>query len=152
MEALTALQWAKEGYVPNADAVGEERWTNCFHGQKATYYKDNEVHKDSETAKDMLRAKRKEHKKASDKRDEKRKKTWLIERTWKQNGSGSRKVGYRIRMHGGNMARFWTIHSTCAVTAANIAIVILMKHIYPKIVKSYRKPFLIFNGNSWIWL
>ena len=61
MEALTALQWAKEGYVPNADAVGEERWTNCFHGQKATYYKDNEVHKDSETAKDMLRAKRKEH-------------------------------------------------------------------------------------------
>ena len=63
MEALTALQWAKEGYVPNADAVGEERWTNCFHGQKATYYKDNEVHKDSETAKDMLRAKRKEHKK-----------------------------------------------------------------------------------------
>ena len=31
MEALTALQWAKEGYVPNADAVGEERWTNCFH-------------------------------------------------------------------------------------------------------------------------
>ena len=38
MEALTALQWAKEGYVPNADAVGEERWTNCFHGQKATYY------------------------------------------------------------------------------------------------------------------
>ena len=92
MEALTALQWAKEGYVPNADAVGEERWTNCFHGQKATYYKDNEVHKDSETAKDMLRAKRKEHKKASDKRDE--------------NGSGSRKVGYRIRMHGGNMARF----------------------------------------------
>ena len=74
MEALTALQWVKEGHVPNADAVGEERWTNCFHGQKATYYKDNEVHKDSETAKDMLRAKRKEHKKASDKRDEKRKK------------------------------------------------------------------------------
>ena len=33
---------------------------------------------------------------------------------------------------------------------SNIAIVILMKHIYPKIVKSYRKPFLIFNGNSWI--
>ena len=29
MEALTALQWAKEGHVPNADAVGEERWTNC---------------------------------------------------------------------------------------------------------------------------
>ena len=47
MEALTALQWVKEGHVPNADAVGEERWTNCFHGQKATYYKDNEVHKDS---------------------------------------------------------------------------------------------------------
>ena len=77
MEALTALQWAKEGYVPNADAVGEERWTNCFHGQKATYYKDNEVHKDSETAKDMLRAKRKEHKKASDKRDEAKKKHGL---------------------------------------------------------------------------
>ena len=150
MEALTALQWAKEGYVPNADAVGEERWTYCFHGQKATYYKDNEVHKDSETAKDMLRAKRKEHKKASDKRDEKRKKNMAYrenmktEWQWLQEG--------RIRMHGGNMARFLTIHSTCAVTAANIAIVILMKHIYPKIVKSYRKPFLIFNGNSWIRL
>ena len=78
--SLTALQWAKEGYVPNADAVGEERWTNCFHGQKATYYKDNEVHKDSETAKDMLRAKRKEHKKASDKRDEKRKKNHSLSR------------------------------------------------------------------------
>ena len=106
MEALTALQWAKEGYVPNADAVGEERWTNCFHGQKATYYKDNEVHKDSETAKDMLRAKRKEHKKASDKRDEKRKKNMAYRENMKQNGSGSKKVGYRIRMHGGNMARF----------------------------------------------
>lgn len=81
MEALTALQWAKEGYVPNADAVGEERWTNCFHGQKATYYKDNEVHKDSETAKDMLRAKQKEHKKHQIKGTKSEKKTWLIERT-----------------------------------------------------------------------
>ena len=71
MEALTALQWAKEGYVPNADAVGEERWTNCFHGQKATYYKDNEVHKDSEksTKKHQIKGTRSE------------KKTWLIERT-----------------------------------------------------------------------
>ena len=103
MEALTALQWVKEGHVPNADAVGEERWTNCFHGQKATYYKDNEVHKDSETAKDMLRAKQKEHKKASDKRDEKRKKNMAYRENMK--GSGSRKVGYRIRMHGGNMAK-----------------------------------------------
>ena len=34
MEALTALQWAKEGYVPNADAIGNERWTNCHHAQK----------------------------------------------------------------------------------------------------------------------
>lgn len=81
MEALTALQWAKEGYVPNADAVGEERWTNCFHGQKATYYKDNEVHKDSETAKDMLRAKRKSTKKHQIKGTRSEKKTWLIERT-----------------------------------------------------------------------
>ena len=81
MEALTALQWAKEGYVPNADAVGEECWTNCFHGQKATYYKDNEVHKDSETAKDMLRAKRKSTKKHQIKGTRSEKKTWLIERT-----------------------------------------------------------------------
>lgn len=151
MEALTALQWAKEGYVPNADAVGEERWTNCFHGQKATYYKDNEVHKDSETAKDMLRAKRKEHKKASDKRDEKRKKNMAYrenmktEWQWLQEG---RIPNPNARWEYGETLN--KIHSTCAVTAANIAIVILMKHIYPKIVKSYRKPFLIFNGNSWI--
>ena len=74
MEALTALQWAKEGYVPNADAVGEERWTNCFHGQKATYYKDNEVTKTLKLQRTCLELNEKSTKKASDKRDEKRKK------------------------------------------------------------------------------
>lgn len=81
MEALTALQWAKEGYVPNADAVGEERWTNCFHGQKATYYKDNEVHKDSETQRTCLELNEKSTKKHQIKGTRSEKKTWLIERT-----------------------------------------------------------------------
>ena len=52
MEALTALQWAKEGYVPNADAIGNERWTNCHHAQKATYYKTSEVHENADAARE----------------------------------------------------------------------------------------------------
>ena len=49
----------KRGLCTNADAVGEERWTNCFHGQKATYYKDNEVTKTLKLQRTMLRAKTK---------------------------------------------------------------------------------------------
>ena len=38
MKELTALQWAKIGYIPNPKAKGEERWTNCVHVKKAIYY------------------------------------------------------------------------------------------------------------------
>ena len=134
MEALTALQWAKEGYVPNADAIGNERWTNCHHAQKATYYKASEVHENADAAREIIKLNRKEYNQASKKREEKRKKTIAFrelmktEWQWLQEG--------RIP----NPNARWEY----AVTAANIAIVILMKHIYPKIVKSYKKPFLIF--------
>lgn len=105
MEALTALQWAKEGYVPNADAIGNERWTNCHHAQKATYYKTSEVHENADAAREIIKLNRKEYNQASKKREEKRKKAIAFRELMKQSGSGSRKVGYRIRMHGGNMAR-----------------------------------------------
>lgn len=61
MKELTALQWAKIGYIPNPKAKGEERWTNCFYGMKAIYYKENEVHEDPATAKAILKAKRQEY-------------------------------------------------------------------------------------------
>lgn len=56
----TLLQWAKEGHVPNSDAAGKERWTNCTHVRKAVYYSENEVHADPDAAKAVLKAKRKE--------------------------------------------------------------------------------------------
>ena len=74
MEALTALQWAKEGYVPNADAIGNERWTNCHHAQKATYYKTSEVQEHADAAREIIKLNRKEYNQASKKREEKRKK------------------------------------------------------------------------------
>ena len=74
MEALTALQWAKEGYVPNADVIGNERWTNCHHAQKATYYKTSEVHENADAAREIIKLNRKEYNQASKKREEKRKK------------------------------------------------------------------------------
>ena len=46
MKELTALQWAKIGYIPNPKAKGEERWTNCVHVKKAIYYSEHEVHED----------------------------------------------------------------------------------------------------------
>ncbi len=30
MKELTALQWAKAGFVVNSDAEGKERWTNGY--------------------------------------------------------------------------------------------------------------------------
>lgn len=56
---LTALQWAKEGFVLNTDAVGEKRYTNSRYIMKAVYYKESEVHEDKEAAKEFLKTKRK---------------------------------------------------------------------------------------------
>lgn len=69
----TLLQWAKEGHVPNSDAAGKERWTNCTHVRKAVYYSENEVHADPDAAKAVLKAKRKECREAAKKREQKRK-------------------------------------------------------------------------------
>ena len=71
MKELTALQWAKIGYIPNPKAKGEERWTNCFYGMKAIYYKENEVHEDLDTAKAILKAKRQEYRDIAKKRKQK---------------------------------------------------------------------------------
>lgn len=68
---LTVLQWAKEGYVLNPDAVGEERWTNCVHVKKAIYYSEHEVHEDKEAANAIIKAKQKEYNKASKERENK---------------------------------------------------------------------------------
>lgn len=68
MKELTALQWAKIGYIPNPSAKGKEQWTNCFYGMKAIYYKENEVHEDSDAAKAILKTKRKEYREKAKKR------------------------------------------------------------------------------------
>ena len=54
MEILTALQWAKKGFIPNEGAEGTEQWTNCYYSAKAVYFKDCEVHEDKEAAKAIL--------------------------------------------------------------------------------------------------
>lgn len=51
---LTAIQWAKEGFVLNSDAVGEERYTNSRCLMKAVYFREYEVHEDKEAAKEFL--------------------------------------------------------------------------------------------------
>lgn len=58
MEILTALQWAKKGFIPNEGAEGTEQWTNCYYSAKAVYFKDCEVHEDKEAAKAILSAKK----------------------------------------------------------------------------------------------
>ncbi len=55
---LTAIQWAKEGFVHNSDAVGEERYTNSRCLMKAVYFREYEVHEDKEAAKEFLKSKR----------------------------------------------------------------------------------------------
>lgn len=55
---LTAIQWAKEGFVLNSDAVGEERYTNSRYLMKAVYYREYEVHEDKEAAKKFLKLRR----------------------------------------------------------------------------------------------
>lgn len=47
---LTALQWAKKGFILNPDAVGKKRYTNCRCIMKAVYYREFEVHEDKEAA------------------------------------------------------------------------------------------------------
>lgn len=54
MEILTALQWAKKGFIPNEEAKGTKQWTNSFYSAKAVYFKDSEVHEDKDTAKAIL--------------------------------------------------------------------------------------------------
>lgn len=53
---LTAIQWAKEGFVLNPDVVGEERYTNSRYLMKAAYYREYEVHEDKEAAKEFLKS------------------------------------------------------------------------------------------------
>lgn len=55
---LTAIQWAKESFVLNSDAVGEERYTNSRCLMKAVYFREYEVHEDKEAAKEFLKSKR----------------------------------------------------------------------------------------------
>lgn len=55
---LTAIQWAKEGFVLNSDAVGEERYTNSRYLMKAVYYREYEVYEDKEAAKKFLKLRR----------------------------------------------------------------------------------------------
>lgn len=58
-KSLTALQWAKEGYVVNPDAIGR-KWKNNPHNSKAIiYYVSDEVHEDKEAAKEFLKSRRK---------------------------------------------------------------------------------------------
>ena len=87
MEILTALQWAKKGFIPNEGTEGTEQWTNCYYSSKAVYFKDCEVHEDKEAAKAILSAKRKEYRDVAKKREEKR----------KQNRSEERRVGKECR-------------------------------------------------------
>ncbi len=57
-KSLTALQWAKEGYVVNPDATGR-KWKNNPHNLKAIiYYVSEEVHEDQEAAKEFLKTRR----------------------------------------------------------------------------------------------
>ena len=61
-KSLTALQWAKEGYVVNPDATGR-KWKNNPHNSKAIiYYVSDEVYEDKEAAKEFLKSRRKEKK------------------------------------------------------------------------------------------
>lgn len=65
MKELTALQWAKEGFVLNPEAKGIEKWTNRSHTKKAVYYNENEVREDKNTAQDVLRTKKNEYREAA---------------------------------------------------------------------------------------
>ena len=81
MEILTALQWAKKGFIPMRGPKYKTKWTNSvLHTAKAVYFKDSEVHEDKDTAKAILFAKRKEYRDVAKKRKEKRIKKCCIPR------------------------------------------------------------------------
>lgn len=70
MKELTALQWAKDGYVLTSEAKGIEKWTNRSHTRKAVYYKENEVREDKDAAKTLLKTKRNEHRESAKEREQ----------------------------------------------------------------------------------
>ena len=80
MEILTALQWAKKGFIPNEGAKGTKQWTNSFYSAKAVYFKDSEVHEDKDTAKAILFAKRKEYRGCSQETEREKNKKCCIPR------------------------------------------------------------------------
>lgn len=73
MEQLTALQWAKKGFIPNEDAKGVEGWNNIYYCFRVIRFPESEVHEDREAAKAIVSAKRKEYRDAAKKREQRRK-------------------------------------------------------------------------------
>lgn len=73
MEKLTALQWAKKGFVPNEDAKGKEGWNNNYYRYRVIRFPESEVHEDKEAAKAILSAKNKEYREKAKEREQKRK-------------------------------------------------------------------------------
>lgn len=73
MEKLTALQWAKRGFVPNEGAKGEEGWNNNYYSYRVIRFSDSEVHEDLLAAKVIVSAKNKEYRAKAKKREQKRK-------------------------------------------------------------------------------
>lgn len=61
MEILTALQWAKRGFVPNEDAKGEEGWNNNYYRYRVIRFSESEVYEDLVAAKAIVSAKNKEY-------------------------------------------------------------------------------------------
>ena len=105
METLTALQWAKKGFIPNEGVKGTEQWTNCYYSAKAVYFKDSEVHEDKDAAKAILSAKRKEYRDAAKKREEKRKKNAAYREKMKTRWNGYRREEYLTIMPDGKLER-----------------------------------------------
>lgn len=105
MEILTALQWAKKGFIPNEGAKGTKQWTNSFYSAKAVYFKDSEVHEDKDTAKAILFAKRKEYRDVAKKRKEKRIKNAAYREKMKTSGNGYRREEYLTIMPDGKLER-----------------------------------------------
>ena len=75
MEILTALQWAKRGFVPNEDAKGEEGWNNNYYRYRVIRFSESEVYEDLVAAKAIVSAKNKEYRAKAKKREQKRKDT-----------------------------------------------------------------------------
>lgn len=73
MEKLTALQWAKKGFVLNIDAKGEEGWNNNYYRYRVIRFPESEVHEDIVAAKAIVSAKNKEYRAIAKRREQKRK-------------------------------------------------------------------------------